>query len=108
MSAALPLLREASTVTIAALTGPNLAADEVRNAQPDLLQFLGRHGIATRVLIRDPQRDAGHELLEVAAELGCGVLVMGCYGHGKLRELCLGGASRTVLAEARIPVLLAH
>jgi len=108
MSAALPLLREASTVTIAALTGPNLAADEVRNAQPDLLQFLGRHGIAPRVLIRDPQRDAGHELLEVAAELGCGVLVMGCYGHGKLRELCLGGASRTVLAEARIPVLLAH
>jgi nucleotide-binding universal stress UspA family protein len=36
------------------------------------------------------------------------VLVMGCYGHGKMRELCLGGASRTVLAEARIPVLLAH
>jgi len=34
--------------------------------------------------------------------------VMGCYGHGRLRELCLGGASRTVLAEATLPVLLAH
>jgi nucleotide-binding universal stress UspA family protein len=33
---------------------------------------------------------------------------MGCYGHGKWRELCLGGASRTVLADADIPLLLAH
>jgi nucleotide-binding universal stress UspA family protein len=33
---------------------------------------------------------------------------MGCYGHGRFRELCLGGVSRTVLAEATLPVLLAH
>jgi nucleotide-binding universal stress UspA family protein len=33
---------------------------------------------------------------------------MGAYGHGRLREFCLGGASRTVLARAHIPVLMAH
>jgi nucleotide-binding universal stress UspA family protein len=33
---------------------------------------------------------------------------MGCYGHGRFREECLGGASRTVLADAGIPVLFAH
>jgi nucleotide-binding universal stress UspA family protein len=108
MSAALPLLRHAGVVTVAVLTEPDLTADEVRSQQPDLLQFLGRHGITPRVQIRVPQRDAGHELLDLAAELDCGMLVMGCYGHGKLHELCLGGASRTVLADARIPVLLAH
>jgi nucleotide-binding universal stress UspA family protein len=34
--------------------------------------------------------------------------VMGCYGHSRARELVLGGASRTVLRDARLPVLMAH
>jgi nucleotide-binding universal stress UspA family protein len=33
---------------------------------------------------------------------------MGCFGHTRLRELCLGGPSRAVLADTRIPVLLTH
>lgn len=108
LSAALPLLRHASAVTVAALTGPGASAAELRAQQPDLDQFLRRHGVTPRMLVRDPQKDPGHELLDLAAELQCGLLVMGCYGHSKLRELCLGGASRAVLAHARIPVLLAH
>jgi nucleotide-binding universal stress UspA family protein len=36
------------------------------------------------------------------------MLVMGCFGHSRFRELCMGGASRTVLADAGIPVLMAH
>lgn len=107
-SAAVPLLRHAGKLTVAALTGPDVPPDDVRSQQADLQQFFGRHGIAPRILVRELQGDAGHALLDLAAELGCGMLVMGCYGHGKLRELCLGGASRTVLADARIPVLLAH
>lgn len=108
MCAALPLLRHAGTVTVAALTGPDLAAAELQSQQPDIQQFLGRHGIAARILVRDPQQEAGHELLDLASELNCGMLVMGGYGHSRLHELCLGGASRTVLANASIPVLLAH
>jgi nucleotide-binding universal stress UspA family protein len=60
------------------------------------------------MLVREPRRDAGHDLLDLAADLHCGLLVMGCFGHSKLRELCLGGASRAVLADARIPVCLVH
>lgn len=114
LGAAVPLLRHARTVTVAALagTGPETGADELRAQQPDLVQFLGRHGVAPRMLVheaaRDDPTDAGRALLDLAAGLHCNVLVMGCYGHGRLRELCLGGASRTVLADARIPVLLAH
>jgi nucleotide-binding universal stress UspA family protein len=108
LSAAVPLLRHADVVTVAALTDQGADETELRSQQPDLVQFLGRHGIKPRMLVRDPQQDPGHELLDLAAELRCGLLVMGCFGHSKLRELCLGGASRAVLADARIPVLLAH
>jgi len=108
LAASLPLLRRANAVTVAALTGPDAGAAELESQRPDLMQFLGRHGVTPHMLVRDPQRDAGHELLDLAATLHCGLLVMGCFGHSKLRELCLGGASRAVLADARIPVLMAH
>ncbi|MCS0628090.1 universal stress protein [Telluria mixta] len=108
LTAALPLLHRASAVTIAALTGPDAGAAELESQRPDLLRFFGHHGVTPHMLVRDPRRDPGHELLDLAAELHCGLLVMGCFGHSKLRELCLGGASRAVLADARIPVLLAH
>ena len=108
LAAALPLLHRASAVTIAALTGLDAGAAELESQRPDLLRFLGHHGVTPHMLVRAPRRDAGHDLLDLAAELHCGLLVMGCFGHSKLRELYLGGASRAVLADARIPVLLAH
>ena len=108
LTAALPLLCRASAVTVAALTGPDAGTAELESQRPDLLRFLGHHGVTPHMLVRDPRRDPGHELLDLAAELHCGLLVMGCFGHSKLRELWLGGASRAVLADARIPVLLAH
>lgn len=43
-----------------------------------------------------------------AAEAGADMLVMGAYGHSRLREFILGGATRRVVAEAAIPVLMAH
>lgn len=108
LAAALPLLHRACAVTIAALTGPDAGAAELESQRPDLLRFLGHHGVTPHMLVRDPRRDPGHELLDLATELHCDLLVMGCFGHSKLRELCLGGVSRAVLADANIPVLLAH
>jgi nucleotide-binding universal stress UspA family protein len=112
MSAAVPLLRRADAVTVAMLSGPALTPAECAIQQDELLGFLGRHRVNAAVLVRDGAGDhagdTGHALLSVADELGADLLVMGCYGHSRLRELCLGGASRTVLAEARIPALLVH
>ena len=45
-------------------------------------------------------------LLDAAAAEGADLLVMGAYGHSRLREIVLGGATREVLRDARIPVLL--
>lgn len=108
LAAALPLLQAAPAVTVAALTGPDLAADDFASQQPDLSAYLQRHAASARFLDRPAAKDIGTQLLALAAELGCGLLVMGCYGHTRLHELCLGGASRTVLAQATLPVLCAH
>jgi nucleotide-binding universal stress UspA family protein len=112
MGAAVPLLHRAASVTVAMLSGPALAPGDCDAQQADVSSFLVRHRVRPGVLVRDCAADyggdAGHGLLSLADELGAGLLVMGCYGHSRLRELCLGGASRTVLAETRIPTLLAH
>jgi nucleotide-binding universal stress UspA family protein len=47
-------------------------------------------------------------LLDAAAKANCGLLVMGGYGHTRLREAVFGGFTRAVLAEAPLPVLMAH
>ena len=74
----------------------------------DLFGYLRLHGIAAERLRPGRGADAGAMLLERAAELGSDLLVMGCYGHGRLREFVLGGATRKVLAELPLPVLMAH
>lgn len=108
LGASVPLLRRASGVTVVALAGASGSEAEFRVEEADILHFLGRHGVTPVFLICPAAHDTGHQLLSLAADLDCGMLVMGCFGHSRLRELCLGGASRTVLADARIPVLLAH
>jgi nucleotide-binding universal stress UspA family protein len=53
-------------------------------------------------------KSVGQALLEQARQLDCDLLVMGAYGHSRLREMILGGATREVLAHSKISVLMAH
>ncbi|WP_305824733.1 universal stress protein [Massilia brevitalea] len=107
-SAALPLLRHARAVTVARLCGDGEAERDYTREQEELCAYLRRHGVEAKFLTLPLGQDSGADLLALARSRGCGLLVMGCYGHTRWRELCLGGASRTVLADATIPVLLAH
>ena len=52
--------------------------------------------------------DIGNALLSLAADLGSDLLVMGCYGHTRLREVLLGGVSRAILKSMTLPVLMAQ
>ncbi|HWJ95848.1 MAG TPA: universal stress protein, partial [Telluria sp.] len=70
--------------------------------------YLRRQRVNAEVIVRSAGDDAGATLLSLASELQCGLLVMGCYGHGRLRELMIGGATRTVLESMTVPVLMAH
>jgi len=50
----------------------------------------------------------GEQLVDEAAAAGADLIVMGGYGHSRMRETIFGGATRAVLNESKIPVLLSH
>ena len=52
--------------------------------------------------------DIGNVILSRAADYGVDLIVMGLYGHSRLREMVLGGASRTLLSSMTVPVLMGH
>lgn len=108
ISDALPLLKQANTVTLLMLN-PELPAGQPE-AEPgaDMALFLARHGVRVNVMREHTNVDTGAALLCVAAELHCDLLVMGGYGHRRAREIVLGGATRTVLAGMTLPVLISH
>jgi len=108
MAAAIPLLQRATHVSLAVLTPDFPNASTGRAELDDALAFLARHAVHARPALRDPGHDNGRAMLALAAELACDLIVMGCYGHARFQELLLGGASRTVLQEAALPVLMAR
>jgi nucleotide-binding universal stress UspA family protein len=104
--AALPLLRRAGKVVV--LSGTR-RSHYMANWDPpfDLSIYLARHGIAHEV-VDWPARDEreGDSLLAIAHELGADLLVMGAYGRTRFSEWMFGGATREVLHEAPMPVLM--
>ena len=71
--------------------------------------WLARHGVDVTVQ-RDvaDDDDIGNVILSRAADYGVDLIVMGLYGHSRLREMVLGGASRTLLSSMTVPVLMGH
>jgi len=103
LSAAVPLLRKADAVHIA-------LDSEIADAHRELLmRFLQSHAVHAQLHpLASPAQRVGDALRAMAAELGADLMVMGCYGHSRGRELLLGGATRSVLHSMTIPVLMAH
>lgn len=106
ITAALPWLRSAHHVHVLE------AVDESEQhhiGDLDIAQYLQSHGIAATLhRHRSSLTDVGGVLLSLASEIGADLLVMACYRHSRLRELMLGGASRSVLQTMTLPVLIAH
>jgi nucleotide-binding universal stress UspA family protein len=103
LSASIPLLRRAHSVSVVT----DLATTQ---SQKDLLQaYLRKHGMQpTFHVLSSSTFTAGEAILSLVADVGADLLVMGCYGHSRTRELVLGGATRTVLESMTVPVLMAH
>jgi len=106
---ALPFLRAADTV-IVLVVDPEFSADgHGQEPGADVALWLARHGITVTVQ-REVAADAriGEVILSRAADCGADLIVMGIYGHSRLRELVLGGVSRTLLSSMTVPVLMSH
>jgi nucleotide-binding universal stress UspA family protein len=104
---AIPLLREAKTVQLVAFNPDAAAHGDVPGADVGL--FLARHGIKVTVSQQTADDvDVGNQLLSRAADLDADLIVMGGYGHSRLKELVLGGVTRTLLESMTVPVLMSH
>uniref|UniRef100_UPI003F49975F universal stress protein n=1 Tax=Cupriavidus yeoncheonensis TaxID=1462994 RepID=UPI003F49975F len=107
---ALPFLRRAETVEVVAWNPPNLSADLRLSPPRFAIEWLARHGVQAGLhdITAVSGDDTGQMLLSLAADCGADLIVMGAYGHGRMRELVLGGVTRTMLQSMTVPVLLSH
>jgi nucleotide-binding universal stress UspA family protein len=104
---ALPLLTRAKMVDVVIFAGERGKQDEIPGA--DMGQHLARHGLnvsVNRIPLGDV--DVADAILSHAADSSADFVVMGGYGHSRLREFILGGATRGMLQAMTVPVLLAH
>jgi len=108
INAALPLLQRAGKATLAVFNGTEHYAAHGQQPGADMATYLARQGIQVEVVQKTTKQAIGLALLELAGELSADLLVMGGYGHSRLREIALGGATRDVLKHMNLPVLMTH
>ena len=108
-SDALPLLRAAAKVIVLCVDPRSSTHGHGAEPGADAAAWLSRHGVKVTVQ-RDvaADSDVGNVILSRAADLDVGLVVMGLYGHSRLRETVLGGASRTLLASMTVPLFVSH
>ena len=106
----LPLLSNVSSDCIRLVCPP--VPDKGPSQLPrgaDFAEALARHGIEAEVrALPGRHSDAGLEILAQCEEFGADLLVMGAYGHSRLREYVFGGTTETILNDSRIPVLISR
>ena len=108
-SDAMPFLVRAEHVTVMAVNPHDGSADHGEVPGADIALFLARHGVKAEVhQTESPDISVGDELLSRIADDGSDLLVMGAYGHTRLRELVLGGVTRSILEQMTVPVLMSH
>jgi nucleotide-binding universal stress UspA family protein len=105
---ALPLLQKAESVRVLWISPDDSgAADDVPAA--DLATALARHNVRCEAAeTARLEAGVGETLLAAVRDARADLLVMGCYGHSRFRELILGGATRHVLNTMTVPVLMSH
>jgi nucleotide-binding universal stress UspA family protein len=104
LAAALPLLRQASAVTL--ITAGDIEPSDAQAA----IDHLAWHEVNAehRAIAGGSARQIGAALIGAAREAGADLLVMGGYGHPPWREMLFGGATRTAVATMPLPLLLMH
>ena len=103
----MPFLQKAKQVEVVIVGNKPPKSDEISGA--DLGQHLARHGLKVDVKrITSSDIDVASTLLSHAADSSADLMVMGGYGHSRLREFVLGGATRGLLESMTLPVLMSH
>ena len=107
MGDALPILQKASSVKVLTISTGKFNERDVTGAE--LATHLSRHKLQVE-LVRIPAADidVASAILSHADDSGADLIVMGGYGHSRMRELALGGATRGMLQSMTVPTLMSH
>jgi nucleotide-binding universal stress UspA family protein len=104
---AMPFILRAKAIEIAIVASEPAKSDELPGA--DMAHHLARHGAKVELQrIVTAETDVASTILSHAADNSADFLVMGGYGHSRLREFILGGVTRGILGSMTIPTLLSH
>ena len=106
---AMPLIANAEAVTLL-LVDPETGI-EAHGEEPgaDMALLLARHGLPVSVVtVAETEQSVANDILDKAAEVEADLIVMGAYGHSRLRENILGGTTREILETSDLPLFLAH
>ena len=102
---AMPILEKADEVIVVTVHAPATGV----GAAGDFLGYLSRHDVNAKGHHEvAPDTRIGEALVEAAEHHEADLIVMGAYGHSRLREVAFGGATRHVLGHTAIPVLMSH
>jgi nucleotide-binding universal stress UspA family protein len=108
---AMPILKRAETVVVLS-SEPDGGDSDLANGHPHaeaLSRLLESHGVeAVSSGISDPDLDVSDAIVDQAADMDADLIVMGAYGHARLREIILGGVTRDLLKRAPVCLFLAH
>ena len=106
---ALPILQRAQAVGVVTVNPREGPSGHGEQPGADIALHLARHGIKVEVQrVESRDVDVANTILSHIADRSSDLLVMGAYGHSRLRELVLGGVTRTILHDMTVPVFMAH
>ena len=104
---ALPFLMHAKAIEIVVVSGERDKSGEITGT--NMRRHLARHGLDVEIKrITSGGVDVPNAILSHAADSGTEFMVLGGYGHSRLREFILGGVTRSILGAMTVPVLMSH
>ena len=106
---AVPFLENAERVEVLVINPEHLQVEKADVTEARVCAYLARHGVTAQVhTIHNDQIDVGDILLSFASDYSADLVVMGAYGHNRLREKILGGVTRHLLVHMPVPVLMSR
>lgn len=108
ITTAIALLKQADRVDLVVFNAGQCGDLHGQEPGADMALYLARHGVKVEVTAIDLEQDDGDALLNFAVDAGVDLIVMGAYGHSRLREFLLGGMTRTALASSPVALWMAH
>ena len=104
---AMPFLTRAAAIDVVIVASGRERSDEIPGV--DMGEHLARHALKVEVKrMVSTDLDVPNTILSYAADSGADLIVMGGFGHSRLREFVLGGATRGILASMTVPALMSH